>query len=333
MNKRKSITSIVIAFAIILSVLAVPSFNSQAASSLVSKPTGLKQVGTVKGKSISWKWNSVNGATGYSVSVWAGSEYGGWVVKNATVKTTSYTYKTKKLGMAYIIYVYAIDKNGDRSEYAFRYGYSYPVKPTKTYVYKWTPNSSQVVLRWMGYAKGNNILPGGYQVEVYSLAGKKLKTYAIKAETNQDKRKNSSYYDVMDKKITGIKNQGFKVRIRAYRKLDSGEKIYGAWSKTECFVPQAKIKGYGPGANSNYKSVNWLAVKDAVSYSIYYMDGSTPKLIKSGIKSTTYNKLKYNYATSDRRIFITADVKVKGKVYKSTVTKQGVVTTSYSTTY
>ena len=244
MKIRKKILSFILAFLVAATTIYAPSIVSKAEEAAVSAPTNLRQTKTEKGKSITWKWNKAEGAVDYAVVISYYSSSSKKWVNAQTVYTgnkTTYTYKIKNLGSGCVIYVYSVDASGNFSGLpASKAGYTYPLDPRNVYIYIWAPGSGTVDLRFRGFKSTSVALPDGYQIQVSTLGGKKIATYKVK----QNAKEENYYYDILSKTIPGIKNAGFKVKLRSYKKIDSGKVLYSKWTKQYAFIPQVQVTGF-----------------------------------------------------------------------------------------
>ncbi len=318
MNKKKAIKkilSLVLALMLIFSVVNIPAVESKAATGVV---TNLRWSGTKKGKEISWTWDAFPGATGYKVVLVDVATSG--VLYDGIVTTTSFTYKTKAKSQKIAIGVYVVDAVGVSLDYAAEFGYTYPVAPNTIRVWDWMQGTGSVTLRWYGLKKTSGYVPDGYEIKTTTLDGKKKKVYKMKTNCSLSAYAEDALLETFSKNIKGCKNAGFKVSIRSYKISPNGKKMYSAWSKAKAFVPAAKItKAYRMGSNG--KAV-WNPIKNATSYTIYRKVAGVNKLVKvktvSGSSTSAVLPVSYFYSG----LVVTANVRVKGKTYKSTFMKQ-----------
>ena len=152
----------------------------------------------------------------------------------------------------------------------------------------------------------------GFEIMVVNKSGKKL--------ISATEEKYISYTF----KSSKLRNQGWKVKVRAYLKLDNGSKVYGAWSDEKVVVPNAYIKNVKlVNKYSTNVKLTWSKVTGAKSYTIYRSNSPTGKYKKvATVKGTSYtmkNLAKYkNYY-----VYVKANnVKIGKKSYSSTSVKQ-----------
>ena len=277
--------------------------------------TNVKQTGAVNGKSITWTWDKYPGAVSYDVIIYDGSTYSDPVQTTAN----SYTLNVSGLSKGYAILVKVNTALGATNISGTAVGYTAPVVPNTITVWEWIAGSASVDLRWYGVKADSYYVPDGYDVKITTLAGKKIKTYK-NVKSNCSSYGEYKYVQSFKKTIKKAKNAGFKISVRSYKTLDSGKKIYSKWSKAKAFVPGAKLKK-GEATSYSTGRLYWNKVKNAQSYTIYRMTGTdTYKKVKKVSGSTLSAELPKSYFYNG--LFVTADVKVKGKKYKSTVLKQ-----------
>lgn len=121
-----------------------------------------------------------------------------------------------------------------------------------------------------------------------------------------------------------LRSQPWKVKVRAYVKMENGTKAYGAWSSEKIVVPNAYIKSIKQTSkySSNIK-ITWGNVAGAKDYTIYRSTSQNGKYKKiKTVKGTSYmttqsanGKWYYYYVKAN-------GVKVGKKKYSSTSLKQ-----------
>ncbi len=294
-------------------------------SDAISAVTAPKQVDrtTIKQtkattSSVSLKWTYSAGASGYLVA--AGDKVVTVGGTSATVKMKAGNYSLAK------VQAYKQSNEGFR---AYSYvstasDYVYTAPTTPKYVanpkkgnLKWfLPDGYNVTVRW-NMASGYGSTVSGYQVQIYSIDGKKrLKTYTIKDKYTMSKEFN----------LKAIRNTGFKVRVRAYKTIN-GKNYFGNWSKFRAVVPQAKLnKNYRRMSKTSAK-VQWTKVKNVTKYYIYVCKNTSvsqkdqvwKKVATVGKNTTSYTAKnlkpgKYN------GIYVIPVVKAGGKTYKADAT-------------
>ena len=306
MKLGKRIGSFMLALAVIITLVMVPKFDSNA---FVASPTFLYQTGA-SANAISFKWTGTADAAAYDVIVRVQNSYG-QVVASGTVPATqtSVSFNNVAKGVQYYAQVYAV-KDGVRSSgYASNYLYAMPLTPGEIYIDTWYQGKNNPYIRWAGAGSNTyNFTPNGYEVKITTLAGKKISTV-------------STYSTSLYKSMNKVKNAGFKISIRSYVNVSIGSgqyaRLYSDWSKAKAFVPGAKVKKAELIDNSTGK-LTWKKVKNAKSYTIYRKSGSKFKKVKT-VKGTS-TTLKKDYFLNG--IIVAPNVKVKGKTYKSTILKQ-----------
>jgi hypothetical protein len=264
--------------------------------------------GTAKG--IAFKWTKVSGATGYKVvKVGGGSK----------VVTTNSAVVSGAAGNRYEFKVYAYRKSASGYVAMASYGYSSymytsPARPMNVGSETagnlvWQPTkSSQVTVRWD--RNTSYYYPDGYQMEVYSIDGKK-KLANVKTT--------STYKQITSTSIcTAIKNKGFIVRVRSYKKTGSTV-VYSAWAK-KVVVPQAAAKI--SAKSSTAAKITWSKVANVDHYVIFvsrdsgYSDSGNwaKKTLSAKTTSYTITGLK---KYKDFAVYVLPVVKVNGKTYYS----------------
>ena len=308
--KKSKIFALVIAIAIVLSSVFIPKMESNAATMVVQN---LHQVGAKGGKSITVAWNKVPGATGYYLIAFNPKDKTVVYANNAKISenTTKYTIKVKSYSDVVSVGVYCFDAGGNlvKESLAATVAYTAPSRPAAAQIYSWLPNSAKPDIRWTTGTK-NKYYPSGYEAVIYTLGNKKIKTIRVKSLNGGIGK--------IDKSIKKIKNKGFKIKVRAFNVMPGSKKrLYSPYSKVKSFVPaalitSAKATSYTTGV------VSWKGIPNATSYTVYKTVGM------SSVKICTVTTTSAELSRSDLAsgIFVTANVRVKGKLYKSTVLKQ-----------
>ena len=275
----------------------------------------IKQTSGTKNK-IGLQWNSVSGVTGYVVAKISGSKVEAQynvTTNKATVPSQAGTHYS-----GYYVYSY---KRSESNYIALGYGqstgilYSAPVNP------QYVADAKAGTLVWKPATKGNVITigwkpnpnydrPSGYQVQIYSIDGKK-RLYTTKVTTKREITINNA------KLRKAINNRGFKVRIRSYQEANGGVKCWSDWSAFKTIVPQACIKT-GKAVSNSAAKVYWKKVANAKYYVVYYRKNTrsskwTKKKVSAKTTSYVIRGLK-KYQTFE--VYTIPVVKVGGKTYR-----------------
>ncbi len=271
------------------------------------KRSNIKQTGA-SATSVTVQWKASTGATGYKV-------YLNGVYKKTTKKTkiklkvsqgSRNTVKIVPIRAASTGYVAA---GKATTQYKIK---ATPYAPSKVANFSsknisWLPTvSNKITVSWNKNSK-NKYTPDGYQVIIYSMAGKKLKVYNTTENTKTFK-------------LSAVKNTGFKIKVRAYIKVN-GKKVYGSWSDKKVVVPQAKMKL--KRGTRNTLNVSWTKVTKAVKYNIYVCDDvgtdSTAwyKIATVGPGTTSYTIYNRVVGTATA-VYVQPVVKYGSKKYKAT---------------
>ena len=286
---------------------------------VVTKPesveySSIKQTAGTR-SSITMTWKKVAGATGYIVTKDGGKSKSVTGTKATISASAGKRYSAKieayrKSESGYIA------KSSSVSKYSL---YASPASPisfadAKQGNLTWYPTkSSNVTLRWK--TNTNYYYPDGYQLQIYTVDGKK-KLASITGITSTSRTITSS------KVCKAIKNKGFKVRIRAYKKNDKAV-CYGSWSGFKTIIPEAAVK-LSIHTSSSAK-VTWPKVANAKKYVIYISrdTGSkdsghwTKKTLSAGTTSYVVTGLK---KFQDFAVYVIPVVKVNGKKYTAAKT-------------
>ncbi len=268
--------------------------------------------------SITIAWGKVPGASGYivkkvgssskaisknsvTISATAGQRYGLEVVTYKKAPKTGYVAKSS-----------ATTKTSFMSAPSTPMYYADGSKGTLS----WTPTNSRKsypTMTW--YANPNDYTtPDGYQIEVYTVDGKKKLSSAT--------RTTKSVSITSSKLNSLIKNKGFKTRIRAYVKKDKAV-CYSKWSGMKTIIPQASIKITATSHTS--AKVTWPKVANATNYIIYVSRDSgikdsghwSKKTLSASTTSFSISNLK---KFQDFGVYVIPVVKIGGKQYKAAST-------------
>lgn len=259
---------------------------------------------------IALKWTAVAGATGYKVTKTGG---GSKLTSTNSIKIGA------KAGNKYSVEISAYKKSSAgyvaMSGKAYKSSlYSAPAAPINYAEASkgnldWKPTKSSHFKLYWSY-NPNYYIPDGYQLEIYSLSGKKLGS----ATTT------SRYREITSSKIcTAVKNRGFKTRIRSYKKNDSAT-IYSKWSATKVIIPQAAIKLTATSSTSC--KVTWPKVANATKYIIYVSrDSGVSDSGNWAKKELSASTLSYSITGlkkfKDFGVYVIPVVKVGTKSYKA----------------
>lgn len=259
---------------------------------------------------IRFKWDKVRGANRYIVYV--NDKKKAVVKKNAV----SIRVRTGSVNNVRVVPVKRsssgfMAKGGNIEAYDF---YSSPKRPKRVAAFRynnllWQPTESNTVTIGWTKAAGDKYDPTGYQMEVYSLEGRRL----------------NLYYSTKTKlsiNIPSVENKGFKVRVRAYVKIN-GKKYFGKWTDMQTVIPQAKISMKRTGRNS--VEINWESVKNVTKYHVYACnDIKAEKLewyevatVGAGTNSYEYNNCIEGKYTA---MYVIPEVQVGRNTYKASYT-------------
>ena len=172
----------------------------------------------------------------------------------------------------------------------------------------------------VGWARSTNdeISADGWQVEIYSLANKKIKTYYVDGHYTYKKTFS----------LSKIKNKGFKVRVRGYIYIDN-KRNYGNWSSKVTVIPAPGINVRNT-SKKTAKKITWKKIANATKYEVYVCKNASGSVDISAFRKVATlkpNKTSYTYKKfkkgSYNGVFVKATVKVGKKKYKSTITDYG----------
>lgn len=278
------------------------AFNEDGASAPIQVVTAPKEVASsgfyqtkASTKTVTAKWDSVAGATGYNVYV---KKYGtgDWSLAGTT---TSKSFTVKKMGgsklaadTCYSVAVCPIKKSsaGYTAE-ASGSGKPFYTVPnaTKKVLGTWKPDSKQLTIAW-----ANGSCVDGYELQFYNVKGKLIKKANVTAK---------SVYTF----AKAPKNSTVSVRLRSYTKTTNGKKLYSNWSSKTYFIAQAKPTSSYNSA-TNQLSVKWSKVTGAKKYIVYAGTSSNSMkkvaTVGSGTTSYTFSKINGSPINTYRHYYI-----------------------------
>lgn len=259
---------------------------------------------------IKFKWDKVRGANRYIIYV---NEKKKAVVKKnvASIKVGTGSVNNVRIIPVKQSQSGYMAKGGNIEAYDF---FSSPKRPKRVAIFRynnfsWYPTiNNNVTVGWTK-ASGDKYDPSGYQMEVYSLTNKKIKTY----------------YATKTRKVINIpsvENVGFKVRVRAYVKIN-GKKYYGKWTDMQTVIPQAKISMKRTGRNS--VEINWESVKNATKYHVYACNdikAEKPEWYEVATVGAGTNSYEYNNCIEGKytAMYVIPEVQVGRNTYKASYT-------------
>lgn len=268
--------------------------------------------------SVSLKWTYSAGASGYLVA--AGDKVVTVGGTSATIKMKAGNYSLAK------VQAYKQSNEGFRA-YAYvstASDYVYAAPTTPKYVASgkrgnltWHPTESNKVKVAWEMASGYSSTVSGYQVQIYSIDGKKrLKTYTIKDKYTMSKEFN----------LKAVKNTGFRIRVRAYKTIN-GKNYFGKWSSFKGVVPQAAVKITERVSKTSFRA-KWSKVKNVTKYYVYVCKNENvyPKSDQVWKKVATLGKNATSYTAKNLKvgkynaIYVIPVVKAGGKTYKAEAT-------------
>ena len=256
---------------------------------------------------IRFKWDKVRGANRYIVYV--NDKKKAVVKKNAV----SIRVRTGSVNNVRVVPVKRsssgfMAKGGNIEAYDF---YSSPKRPKRVAAFRynnllWQPTESNTVTIGWTKAAGDKYDPTGYQMEVYSLEGRRL----------------NLYYSTKTKlsiNIPSVENKGFKVRVRAYVKIN-GKKYFGKWTDMQTVIPQAKISMKRTGRNS--VEINWESVKNVTKYHVYACNdikAEKPEWYEVATVGAGTNSYEYNNCIEGKytAMYVIQEVQVGRNTYKA----------------
>ena len=296
----------------------VPNYDG--ASNAIQVVTAPKEVASsgfyqtaAKTNSITAKWNSVPGATGYNVYV-KKYQVGDWSLAGTT---TSKSFTIKKMNRAkltadtcYSVAICPIKKSAAgytaESSATGKPFFTVP-KKVSTIIADWKINSKQVTVAWP-----NGSWVDGYELQFFNSKGKSIKKATVTAGS-----KNALTY-TMNK---APKNSNISVKIRSYTKTSNGKKLYSDWSSKKYFISQAYARTSSYNSATKQVTVKWPKVTGAKKYTVYI--GTSSKSMKKvatlGSGATTYTFNKVNGSTIDTNLHYFVKVVPQGKFGGKTV--------------
>ena len=279
-----------------LFIIILPNFSNAAKVSVdqVSK-AWVKYTTTSK---VKVKWKKVKNAAGYRVYVYNYSKN-----KYQNYATTSNNYikmRNLKSAQKYKIKVRAYKKKSGKKYFG---AYSPVVKtstePEQVKNLKVTGQSdSTLSLLWNKVSRAT-----AYKVYVYNNSTKK---YEYKQSTNTNSIK-----------LTGMNPaKNYKIRVRAYKKLD-GIKYYGDYSQViEAKTTPSKVTGLNEYDYSlNSISLSWNKISNDCTYRVYMYNSSKKTYEKQGDIKNTYFKISNLNPASEYKFKIRAYVIINGNKY------------------
>ena len=237
---------------------------------------------------VTYSWSPVAGATGYFL--FKALPNGSYEEVGPTT-ATSYTMSVPKNSVYYVT-VAPFRNNAlfpiSNDNMVETYCVPLPTKPSNLDVISGDPDSKTLSFYWKPTSIAENT--SGYEVEVYQLKTngktKRLKKTSIV-------RSNYEYFGCVIKHKSFF-NNACKFRVRAYATIN-GNKVYGAWSSSKNYVPQAHQTSLKFNSRTS-ATLKWNKVNGAASYDIYYKTSkySSWKRIAKNVKGTSYS-VKANY--------------------------------------
>ncbi len=269
-------------------------------------------------RSVTVAWGKSAGATGYLVSKDNGA--------STAIAKNSITISAKP-GQKYSLNITAFKKAPKTGYVATAYKTtrsSFRSAPSTPMYYAdgargyldWKPTNKTKSYPTMSWKANPNdyLSPDGYQIEVYTVDGKK------KISTATVKTRSVSITSAKNNAL--IRNRGFRTRIRAYIKVDNAV-CYSNWSAIRVIVPQAATKITATSHSS--VRVTWPKVANATKYIIYVSrdvksNGSGHWTNATLSASTTSFNIKGLTKFKDFGVYVIPVVKIGGKYYKAAQT-------------
>lgn len=295
-------------------------YATSSALQVVTAPASIKYsdilqtAGTPTSVTASWKKSA--GASGYIVSKNDGASKA--IAKNS-IKVSASAGKHYKITVT----PYKKSKSGFVAK-AYSTSNSYILSSPSTPMY--VANGAKGNLSWIPTNKrsyptiywntnpNDYTYPAGYQVEVYTVDGKK------KLSSGSCTSRNIS---ITNSRVNAvIKNKGFKVRVRSYIKNDKAV-CYSKWSAMNTIIPEASVDI--KQTSSSTAKVTWPKVANATKYIIYVSKDTgikdsghwTKKTLSASTTSFTITGLK---PQKDFGVFVIPVVKIGNKQYSAAKT-------------
>lgn len=251
--------------------------------------TSLSQTGATN-NTVTYAWNAVAGATGYALYKALPSDtYWTEVGKTTATSYTLTVPANSKYAVAVLPYRNAANANNlcAASYETSIYCFASPSAPNGLAVSAGNPKTSTLEFYWEPTATLNNT--DGYEIEIYQL-NKNGKTKRLKKLTKASfgyGTASTGYYNYTEYKNKKMFTNAIRFRVRAYKQLANGTKLYSPWSSYKNYVPQAKYTL--KTINNTSSKLKWTKVKNAASYDIYYKASKTGKWkrIKKNVKGTS----------------------------------------------
>ncbi len=265
--------------------------------------------------SVTVSWSPVSGADGYYV--YAATSGGNLTLKGTVAggATTSYT-------------VGALAQNG-----VYAVGIA-PYKSNGTGINQhWSPSGKTTLRTASGKISGVKLAASSGSYKKYQIAwSENGATYAdgfeimITDKSGKKKLATATEERYLSYVFTNAKlrTQAWKVKVRAYTRMDNGTKAYGAWSAEKVIVPNAYIKKIKQTSRySNTIKITWGKVSGAKNYTLYrstkqngkYKKVKTVKGTSCTLTQSANGKWYYYYVKAN-------GVKVGKKKYNSTSLKK-----------
>lgn len=277
----------------------------------VTAPNNITTINQINATSnaVTISWPAASGASGYMI--YAGTTTDNTVYKGATAGT-SYTVAGLAKDGKYVVAVVPYKTNGKGFNATWysraRYVYTATGKISGVKLSASNEYTSQYKISW---SQTNAQNADGFEIMITNKSGKKI--------TSATEEKYLDYIFTNKK----LRTQGWKVKVRAYLKMDNGTKVYGAWSAEKVIVPNAYIKSTKLASKTSTDvKLTWTKVTGAKSYTVYrstkatsgYKKVATVKGTSYTMKKLTKNKTYYVYVKANK-------VKIGKKSYNSTTVK------------
>lgn len=263
--------------------------------------------------SVTISWSPVTGADGYYVYL-VGSNNSRILKGSVSGRTaTSYTVGGLAQDGVYAIGVSPFKSNGKGfNQYWFPSGKTtFRTTPGKISGVKLNASSGYNKQYQIAWSQTGAKYTDGFEIMITNKSGKKI--------TSATEESYLSHVFTSAK----LRNQPWKVKVRAYVKMDNGTKAYGPWSGEKVIVPNAYIKKIKQTSKySNNIKITWGKVAGAKSYTVYRSTSKNGKYKKvKTVKGTSWTtsqsangKWYYYYVKAN-------GVKVGKKKYNSTSMK------------